>query len=193
MSQDIDRKGRIGPQGVHEIQSNALNDIKQMNVGELLGEDVEKSRNMMLLATFLAVAFYVFDVSQVQVFGAKISISEGGDVLLALFVFIAISAVSLFHWVNVRSDLVAKDAHQQILFLTLHQNVALLTDIEADLMSDGDQVTSEAAKAAKIRLEQTGHKISSQKTWVLWTSAILSLLCPITVMLAIVLDLFFIT
>lgn len=89
--------------------------IEKIDVGNLLNEDLERSRNSFLFVCFVTTVLTLVKVEQVQAFGARFSIENHGGLLVFSFLFSASVLMAVYYLVNAHSGILDKKARLQML------------------------------------------------------------------------------
>ncbi|MEM7747565.1 MAG: hypothetical protein AAF346_04875 [Pseudomonadota bacterium] len=102
----------------------ALEDIKSMELGALLNEDLERSRNSVLGATVLFLVLSLVNVSKVELFGFEAAIVAGQQPLILAFLFLVTLALCVYYHVNAKADYIDKRAARAMAAMSLRNHAS---------------------------------------------------------------------
>ncbi|MEP2782612.1 MAG: hypothetical protein ABJP33_09305 [Pseudoruegeria sp.] len=109
----------LTPDLVRQSMSGFYDNLDKLDVGNLLNEDLERSRNSFLLVCFVTVCVALLDLEQISAFGAKLTLKDSGELVLFGFLVAASVLMAVYYLVNVRSSLIDKSARFRMLSLAL--------------------------------------------------------------------------
>lgn len=157
----------LTPDLVRQSMGGFYESLDQLDVGNLLNEDLERSRNSFLLVSFVTVCLALLDVEQISAFNAKLSLKANGDLVLFGFLVAASVLMAVYYLVNVRSSLIDKSARFRMLSLALvstnsklsqylfevrnakKTNSLGLSQVESDLLENLSEEISKSQDAIK--------------------------------------------
>ncbi|GAA6164013.1 hypothetical protein NBRC116590_17170 [Pelagimonas sp. KU-00592-HH] len=109
----------LTPDLVRKSMNGFYENLEKLDVGNLLNEDLERSRNSFLFVCFVTVCIAVLDVQQVSIVGAKVSLKSNGEFVIFGFLIAASILMAAYYLVNVRSSIIDKSARYRMLSLAL--------------------------------------------------------------------------
>lgn len=157
----------LTPDLVRQSMGGFYENLEKLDVGNLLNEDLERSRNSFLFVCFVTVCVALLDVEQISAFGTKLSFKANGEYVVLGFLVAASILMAAYYLVNVRSSLIDKSARFRMLSLALvgtnsklseylfeadnakSTNSLGLSKIESDLLEDLSEEISKSQGAIK--------------------------------------------
>lgn len=134
----------------------AFEKIDQFDIGSLFNEDLERSRNILLGSSFISTCVILFDVNGFDLFGFSISISQSNEVIVYLFLCVLIAILSVYYWVNARTDYISKQAKQFLISNEIDAFNYKLSEAKKEIRDNEG-----AAKKENLESEEFSENLSS--------------------------------
>ncbi|NQY58587.1 hypothetical protein [Cognatishimia sp.] len=141
-----------------------FSEIKELEIGNLLNEDLERSRNSFLTCCFLTVLVVFTEVEKLDLGVAKLYFAEGGHNILVFFFAFASMALARYYWLNVSNAEIAKMTQLASLELTAKIQTWELEELEKQLSLARDCLDDEQSRVNVSDLEKQEILLKSQKT-----------------------------
>lgn len=103
-----------------------LEKIDSLDLGNLLNEETEKSRNIFLATSTTNIFVTLFDLSSFKVLGQEVEFGTADQTIVFLVLFLISICTGISYRINYRSDFVAKAARRKLLSISLDIAIASL-------------------------------------------------------------------
>jgi hypothetical protein len=132
----------------------AFDKIKEIDIGNILDEELERSRNTLLVITLASITFNLVDVTEFEFLGIKATIGQPERFIMTLFL-LGVSAISAYYYhLNAITDLLSKSAKIYILYATMSDDLRYFDHARKTLKKEKEQVEPNDEKTRQRRDEK---------------------------------------
>jgi len=142
------------------LQSTYKN-IQSLDVGKLLNEDAERSRNILLTATFATVVFTLLDVEGASFFGLKFSVEGYSHIIIILLLVCLTVVFSIYYFINSEVEQISKKTTNTLLYEEIHFFEKYLSFLisERRQLLENEYITKKEKALSKLQISQTEKRI----------------------------------
>ncbi|MBN9669144.1 hypothetical protein [Roseibium aggregatum] len=90
--------------------SDALSEINSLNLGELLNQDLEKSRNYFVFVSFFSLLLFMSDLSALKIFDLEVEVLVTQYLLFSSFLLVVTFCFGVYYHVNATAEFLGKRA-----------------------------------------------------------------------------------
>ena len=140
----------------------AFRSFDDLDVGNLLNEDLERSRNALLFVTLAAISISVFEITEISALGLKIEVNSAASMKTHIFFFLATIALGAYYVINARADQIAKRTKHQILDIRMKLYEGYLAFVREGAKESSEDATllphqkAMIERLRELQQEQTG-------------------------------------
>lgn len=170
------------------------------DVGNLLNEELERSRNALLFVTALVLFFIMFDVTTIEFSGITATMNAATRIVMIVLGLVVVSSLCIYYVTNANADLIAKTAKFQLLEFNLSSFKSYLSEVRTELYDDRgnregsntyiDELKKSEATQSKL-LADYNNKIESHRKYLRWLPPIISISCFLSVVISIYCDFYY--